>query len=223
MSTFSRPPGVLRSGAAEFHKIRASRVPQIILIVLPFACYLFAFELFHVEQVPERLADPDPLAILGLLYFSSWKTLLLPATMLAWTTVDCQYGMIRVAACQPLSRATYLLGKWLGIGAWFAIVTAAAAASFRATVGAGMVTAVLSMIALGFATMLPFDVLPPRVVLARYFFFPLGELPAPAGIAGDSPWLRVHSVGAFSLTALITPLIVLVPAVVYFARRDIEE
>lgn len=202
-----RPVGLIGAGRAEFHKIWDSGVPAIILSVLPVASFLFVFELFHVEKATERLAQPGALEALGLLYFATWKTLLLPTTVVAfaayWTTVDCQYGMIRVASCQPLTRATYLTGKWLGIGAWVALFTAA----FVAVLVAWTMTYV-GIDGLGAAGVMT---------------IPLGELPAPPGILGDSPWLRGHTVVDFHLTAVATPALFLVPALLYFMRRDIDE
>lgn len=266
------PTGFVDVVRAEFAKIWSSRIPAVVLAVLPIGTWLFAAELYHVERVGERLAGAGSLAGLALLFFAAWKTLLFQAAMLAfaafWTTVDSQYGMIRVAACQPITRLEYLAGKWTaisghvalctavfvaclvgwtgvysGLGSvtasgWGAIgcfavevivftvalaLTASAAASLRRTVGAGLVTAVMTLIGLTFMTMLPFDVVRPDWVLMRYFTFPLGELPNPFPLRGDSPFVRVHSAWQFYRTAAITVLVFAIPALVAYQRRDVTE
>lgn len=264
--------GVLAASVAEVLKIWASRVPALILAALPFGTFLFAFEIFHVEHAAEHMPSASVLDALALLYFASWKATLFQATVVAfaayWTTLDSQYGMIRVATCQPVTRVAYLFAKWTGTAVYVALFTAAyiacllgwalmyvgprglgapewlaiarfgfevvlfmlsvtsvaaAAASFRATVGSGIITALLAIIALGFAMMLPFDLVPPRFVLMRFFFFPLGELPSPTAVGGDSPFLRTLPVLDFYRTAIVTPMLVVVPALVHFNRRDITE
>jgi len=185
-----------------------------------------------------------------------------------WATVDSQYGMIRVACSQPVSRVEYFLGKWCGITAhvmiftimlvasvlaWTAIYSgmhgirihdlavvarfavelvtfvvaltsiAMATASWRRTVGEGIVVALIGFILLAIMTTLPFEVLAPRLILMRYFSFPLGELRNPFTAGGDSPFLRVHSVAEFCRVVLFTPLLFVLPAIVYFRNRDIVE
>ena len=257
---------------AEFLKIWASKIPVVMLVALPVGTYLFVLELYQIERVSERLHIASAVDALPLLFFATWKTLLFQAAMLTfaafWTTIDSQYGMIRVACCQPITRGEYLLGKWCGIVAHVVIFTLAlivseilwtgiysgirgvskhqwvavarftvevvvfvvavtsvtmATASFRRTVGAGIVTAIIGFILLAFMTMLPFELLSPRFVLMRYFSFPLGELPNPYPTMGDSSFLRVHSVADFFRTTLATPLLFAIPAVLYFRRRDIGE
>ena len=102
-------------------------------------------------------------------------------------------------------------------------VVAMAAASFRRTVGAGLVTAVLAIIALAMMVMVPFGVLSPRLVLMRYFFYPLGELPNPFPLQLDTPFVRVRPLLDFVLVATGTPLLVALSALFHFARRDITE
>lgn len=274
--TESRRPGggrrTLALAKAEFLKIWASRIPLGFLVATPVLTCVFVLELYHVEGLAERLPAHTALDALPVLYFATVKTMLFHGSVLAfaafWSTVDSQYGMIRVACAQPLSRVEYLIGKWCGIGAhvilfaaalvlsqlgwtaaysglrgvdasaWAAVarfsaevalfalalaVVAMAAASVRRTVGAGLVTAVLAIVALAMMVMVPFRVLSPRLVLMRYFFFPLGEFPNPFPLQPDSPFVRVHSLLDFVLVATATPLLAALPALVCFARRDITE
>jgi len=251
--------------------IWASRIPVVILMCLPVAVYLFVFELYHVERLSERLTITNAVDAFPLLFFAMWKTLLFQATILAfasfWMTVDSQYGMIRVACAQPVTRLEYLVAKTAGVtahvgvftvtliaslGAWAALYSgtsgigrpeigafsrfsaelivlvvalttvAAAAASVRRTVGSGMVTATLGFIVLASMTMLPFSVVSPRLVLMRYFFFPVGEFANPYP-AADVPFVRVFTVADFYRVALITTLVFALPAVLYFRKRDIVE
>jgi len=120
---------LLRSAHAEFLKIWASRMPLVFLLAIPAFCYLMVFELYHVEHIEEHLAVRHALHAVPMLFFGVWKMLLFQAAVLAfaafWTTVDSQYGMIRVVGTQPLSRVEHLLGKWLGISAHLALVTIA--------------------------------------------------------------------------------------------------
>ena len=263
---------VLALAWAEFLKIWASRIPLAFMLVVPVITYAFVLELYHVEQVGERLVLRNAIDAIPILYFATSKTLLFHAAVVAfaafWATVDSQYGMIRVACAQPISRVDYLVAKWCGIGmhvalftvvlvlsiigwaagysglrgvdahAWAAVArfaaevvlfvvalagVAMATASFRRTVGAGLVTAFLVVVALALMTMVPFDLLSPRFVFMRYFFFPLGEFPDPRLAGGDSPFVRVHTVIDFCAVVAATPLIVAAPALIYFRRRDITE
>jgi ABC-type transport system involved in multi-copper enzyme maturation permease subunit len=257
---------------AEFLKIWASNIPLVMLVALPVGSYLFVLDLYHGERISDHLHIGNALDVFPLLFFATWKTSLFQVAMLTfaafWATVDSQYGMIRVACCQPVSRVEYLLGKWCGITAhvviftimlvaselaWTAIYSGVhgvrehdlasiarftvelltfvvaltsvwmATASCRRTVGAGIVTALMVFILLAFMTMLPFGVLSPRLVLMRYFFFPFGELRNPFPAAVDSAFLRVHSVADFCRVVLLTPLLFVLPAIVYFRNRDIVE
>src|SRR5574339_1048434 len=229
------------SVGAEFLKIWASRIPLVILVALPVGTYLFVLELYHVERMGERLQG-NALDALPILFVTTWKTAIFQMAMLTfaafWATVDSQYGMIRVACSQPISRLEYLLGKWTAIMAHVAIFTmmligselawtgiysgirgvqtgevaavarfgvevtaftvattfiGMAAASFRRTVGSGIVTAIMSFIFLAFMTMLSFRVIAPQWGLMRYFFFAAGELKNPFPMSADSPFVRVHS------------------------------
>jgi len=257
---------------AEFTKIWASRIPLVILLAVPALNYLFVFELYHAERVTEHMPIKNLLDTMPIVFFGMWKTVLFQAAMLTfsafWTTVDSQYGMIRVGCCQPVSRVEYLLGKWCGISAYVAIFTVGfaaaqvawtglysgfhgvgaagvgslvmftleltvlmvavssatmAAASFRRTVGSGIVTALLAFIFLAIMTMLPFRLVSPRFILFRYFSFPLGELPNPYPTAADSPYHRIHSMVDFLRVAIATPFLFIIPAVLYFRKRDIVE
>jgi ABC-type transport system involved in multi-copper enzyme maturation permease subunit len=257
---------------AEFLKIRASKIPLVILVALPVGTYLFILELYHVERMSDHLAIGNAVQALPLVFKATWGTLLFQAAMLTfaafWATVDSQYGMIRVGCCQPVTRTEYLLGKWSGISAhivlfclalvvsellWTGIysglrgvgaadavrvarfaceltvlivaisVVAMAAASFRRTVGSGIVAALIAFILLAVMTMLPFDVLSPRFILLRYFFYPLQELAAPMTTGADSPFRRPDFLTSFYAVALVTPLLFALPAVAYFRKRDIVE
>jgi len=263
-----------RQAGAEFRKIAVARGTRAFLMALPVGTYLVAFELYHMESAGDRLAVrvPDLMHAVPVLFFASWKTLLFPAALVSfaafWATLDSQYGMIRVACAQPVSRATYLLGKWLGIGGHVVILAAVyvlchglwgalysglggvgaaqeaalfrfaiqavafslalawvgmAAASFRRTVGSGIVIALMAVIALALMTMLPFRLVPPRLVFMRYFFFPLGELPNPWPGEHDSPFVRVHTAAEFWVVIPLTPLLLSVAAMLRFRRRDITE
>ena len=272
--TVTAPFTVARFAAmarAEFLKIWASRIPLVILVALPVSTYLFVLELYTIEGIGDRVHG-NAFETLPILFFAAWKTLIFQMAMLTfaafWGTVDSQYGMVRVACCQPISRLEYVLGKWTAIMAhvaifammliaselaWTAIYSGIhgiqagevaavarfgveltaftvattfigmAAASFRRTVGSGIVTAIMSFILLAFMTMLSFRVIAPQWVLMRYFFFAVGELKNPFPTTADSPFIRVHSVFEFYRVALLTPLLFMLPALIYFRKRDIVE
>jgi len=256
---------------AEFLKIWASRIPLVILVALPLGIFLFVLALYKVEGIGDRIHG-NALDVLPILFYGTWKTLMFQMAMLTfaafWGTVDSQYGMIRVACSQPISRFEYVLGKWCAImahvtifammlvaselawtgiysgmrgihagdvgavakfGAEIATFTVAftsvgmAAASLRRTVGSGIVTAIMSFIFLAFMTMLSFRVIAPQWVLMRYFSFALGELKNPFPTSADSPFIRVHSLAEFYRVALLTPLLFMLPALIYFRKRDIVE
>jgi ABC-type transport system involved in multi-copper enzyme maturation permease subunit len=256
---------------AEFFKIWASRIPLVIMVSLPLGTYLFVLELYKVERIGDRFQG-NALDALPILFFTTWKTPMFQMAMLTfaafWATVDSQYGMIRVACSQPISRLEYVLGKWCGIMAHVTIFTAVliaselawtgiysgirgigagdaatlarfavefttfviaitsigmAAASCRRTVGSGIVTAIMSLILLAFMNMLSFRVIAPQFVLMRYFSFAFGELKNPFPAFADSPFIRVHSVAEFYRTALVTPVLFILPALLYFRKRDIVE
>jgi ABC-type transport system involved in multi-copper enzyme maturation permease subunit len=265
-------PGLIR---AECRKIWVSHVPLAFLVSTVVVVSLFALDLYHFEGMRGgAYAKRAAMDVLPILAFASWKTLLLPAALIAfcafWTTLDSQYGMIRVGCVLPLSRTQYLLGRWLALsayvllfGAVFVLVqlawvaaysglagvgaaelarvvrfsvevlafllalagVASAVASTRRTVGAGVVTAYLAAIGLAFMTMLPHDLVPPRLLLMRHFFFPLQEFVDPFAAQGyrDTPFARVYTRADFWLVVLATPFAFLVPALLYFRRRDITE
>jgi hypothetical protein len=261
-----------RVARAEFLKIWASKIPLVILVALPVGTWLFILELYHVERAGERLAFANAVQALPLVFKATWGTLLFQAAMMTfaafWTTIDSQYGMVRLGCCQPVTRIEYLLGKWSGIGAhvvlfslalvlseltWtglysgfrgiraadvvsvarFALdlavlilaisAVAMAAASFRRTVGSGIVTALMAFLLLAFMTMLPFELLSPRFILLRYFFYPLQDLTAQFSHAGDSPFDRPSFLTSFYSVALVTSVLCAVPAALYFRKRDIVE
>ena len=273
--TTSVTSGVRRWAAvarAEFLKIWASKIPLVIFLALPAGTYLFVLELYHVERIGARRAIGNAVEALPLVFFATWNTLLFQLAMVMfaafWATVDSQYGMIRVACSQPLTRTELLLGRWCAVSAHVVIVTAGlvaselawtvvysgvrgvrpadalivarftldvavllvsvcvvamAAASFRRTVGSGIVTALMAFILLAMMTMIPFEILPPRFVLLRYFFYPLQDLPAPAWPGADSPFQRPDFLTSFYTVALVTPVVFALPAILRFRRRDIVE
>lgn len=257
---------------AEFLKMWASRIPLIIILAIPAGMYLFVFELYHVERIASHLRIENAFDALPLLAFTVWKTMFLQAAVLLfaafWTTVDSQYGMIRVVCCQPITRLEYLLGRacagtlhiasfvvafvgslvaWAGIYSGFRGVRvqdvlslvpftielttfvvalgaiAAAVASARRTVGSGIVAGLIAFILLALMTTIPFDVFPPRFVFMRYFFFASGELRNVFPNERDAPWVRVFSEWDFYRTVLLTPVAFVLPAAIYFWRRDIVE
>jgi ABC-type transport system involved in multi-copper enzyme maturation permease subunit len=263
---------LVRQAVAEFRKIAAARVTLAFLLALPVGTFLFAFEIFQVEDAYAHMEIPGMFHALPVLYFSAWKAMLFQAALVAfaafWMTIDSQYGMIRVACAQPVSRTVYLVGRWMGIGAhvailsvvfafslilwgtvyaglgdvgagqvaplarftgevaWFSVALAGVGmvtASFRRTVGSGIVTAAIAIILLAFTMMIPFDVVPPQFLFMRYFFFPLGELPNPWPTDTDSPFIRLRTIGEFLAVVPATPLVLSVLAVLHFRTRDITE
>ena len=138
---------------------------------------------------------------------------------LFWTTIYSGLRGIGVADGVRVARFTFDLAVLI-----VAIsVVAMAAASFRRTLGSGIVTALLAFILLAFMTMLPFDLVSPRLILLRYFFYPLQDLPAQISRRGDSPYLRPPFLTSFYSVALATPVLFAVPAALYFRKRDIVE
>jgi len=272
VETGARLPALVR---AECRKIWVSHVPLAFLASTVVVASLFALDLYHFEGMRGgAYAKRAAMDVLPILVFATWKTLLLPAALIAfcafWTTLDSQYGMIRVGCSQPLSRTQYLAGRWLALSAYvllfgvafvlvqlawvavgsglsgvgaadlarvvrFSLETLAfllalawvtiAVASLRRTVGGGIVTAYLVVIGLAFMTMLPHDLVPPRLVLMRHFFFPLQEFVDPFAAEGyrDTPFARAYTRADFWLVVLATPFAFLVPALLYFRRRDITE
>jgi hypothetical protein len=270
--TATRLPALVR---AECRRIWVSHVPLAFLVSTAVVVSLFVLDLYRFEGMRGgAYAKRAAMEVLPVLAFATWKTLLLPVALIAfcasWTTLDSQYGMIRVGCTQPLSRTEYYVGRWLalsgyvllfglgfvavqlalvalcsglsGVGvsdlarvlrftleslalllalAWVTI----AVASMRRTVGGGIVTAYLVVIGLAFMTMLPHGIVPPRLVLMRHFFFPLQEFADPFAAEGyhDTPFARVFARGDFWLTVLVTPVLFLLPALLYFHNRDVTE
>ncbi len=98
-----------------------------------------------------------------------------------------------------------------------------AASSLRRTVGSGIVIAIMTVVLLALMTMLPFRLVPPRLVFMRYFFFPLGELPNPWTGDNDSPFVRARTLAEFWTVVPATPLVLSLAALLHFRRRDITE
>jgi ABC-type transport system involved in multi-copper enzyme maturation permease subunit len=139
--TVTRPFSVVRLAAmsrAEFLKIWASRIPLVILVALPLGTYLFVLELYKVEGMGDRIHG-NALDALPILFIAIWKTFMFQMAMLTfaafWGTVDSQYGMIRVACSQPISRLEFVLGKWGAIMAHVAIFSMMLIASELAWTG----------------------------------------------------------------------------------------
>ena len=146
-------------------------------------------------------------------------TIVLVVSGLVWTGIYSGLRGVRGQDAASLARFTVDL-----VMLTVALTSVAmATASLRRTVGAGIVVALMAFILLAFMTMLPFDLVPPRLVLMRYFFFPLGELRDPFPATADSLFHRLHSVADFCRVAVATPLLFVLPAVVYFRKRDIVE
>jgi ABC-type transport system involved in multi-copper enzyme maturation permease subunit len=145
-------------------------------------------------------------------------TLALVLSLVGWAVV---YSGVRGIGAPDLAR---LLRFSLELLAWTLALGAIglAAASFRRTVAAGMVTTMMAFIGLAVMTLLPFDVLAPRRVFLRYFFFAMQEFPNPF-LDSDTPFVRLYTHADFFAVVLITPLVFAIPALVYFSRRDITE
>lgn len=144
-------------------------------------------------------------------------TLALVASLVGWALLYSGVQDIGAADLARLLRFTVELLVWtLALGS-----VGMAIASFRRTIASGMVTAAMAFIGLAIMSMLPFDVLAPRYVFVRYFFFPTQEWPNP--FPGDSPFVCLYSLADFYLVSLATPLAFVIPAILYFRRRDITE
>jgi ABC-type transport system involved in multi-copper enzyme maturation permease subunit len=141
------------------------------------------------------------------------------ASLIGWTCLYSGVHGLGVAGVLAMMRFSLEL---VCLVASIAAITMIAA-SFRRTVGSGIMVAFMAFIALAIMTVLPFHVLSPRFVLFRYFSFPLGELPDPFPTEGDSIYVRVRTVADFVLVTTMTPLLLALPALAYFRRRDIGE
>jgi hypothetical protein len=138
---------------------------------------------------------------------------------LAWTGFYSGFRGIRAADVASVASFTFDLSVLI-----LAIsVVAMAAASCRRTVGSGIVTAMMAFLLLAVMTMLPFDIVSPRFILLRYFFYPLQDLPAQFSRGGDSPFIRPSFLTSFYSVALATPALFAVPAALYFRKRNIVE
>jgi hypothetical protein len=138
---------------------------------------------------------------------------------LAWTGLYSGLRGIRAADLASVTRFAFDISVLI-----LAIsVVAMAAASSRRTVGSGIVTALMAFILLAMMTMIPFDVLSPRLILLRYFFYPLQDLPAQLGHGGDSPFIRPPFLTSFYSVAAATSALFALPAALYFRQRDIVE
>jgi len=111
--------GLIKTTAAEFIKFYAFRIPQIGYVCIGAFLCLFVIQLFYVERISAHLGPSSVIEIIPYLFFASWKTILFQLFIIAFSAycvaVDSQYGMIRVACTQPISRAQYLVGKGLAI------------------------------------------------------------------------------------------------------------
>ncbi len=67
------------------------------------------------------------------------------------------------------------------------------------------------------------DLVSPRFVRMRYFFFPFGELRSPSPDTWASTFQRVHTGADFLVVTAVTPLFIALPSIVRFAGRDISE
>jgi ABC-type multidrug transport system permease subunit len=139
-------------------------------------------------------------------------------SLLGWAILYCGVsGIDRSDATRLLRFSITLIVLTVAISA-----LGLATASWRRTVGSGIVTAVLAFIGLSIMMTLPFDVFPPRFVFVRYLFFPVQEYANPFP-GEDSLFVRLYSYSDFYFTILVTPLLMAIPAVLYFRRRDIAE
>lgn len=258
---------------AEVLKIFASRMPWFIYAGAFAAVYLWVFDFYHLEHLGVERHPKNFFDVFPLLFFKLWVSLLFHVVVVAfagfWVSLDNQYGMIRVACTQPLTRYEYLLGKYVAISLhvvlialvflfaqcfWLIVYSgvrgvtlaelrliglvaadvlvftlaltwiAISAASFRRTTGSAIITACLVFIGLAFLMTLPHDAIPPQYVFMRYLVFPVGNLPNPfAAYGGDTPFRQMYTHRQFLSVVLATPLLFIVPAFLYFQRRDITE
>jgi len=145
-------------------------------------------------------------------------TIALIGSVVGWAAI---YSGVRGIGLQDVAMllrfSVELLVLTLALG-----VVGMVTASFRRTVGSGMVTALLAFIALAVMTMIPFQILPPRFVFVRYLFFPMQEFPSPFETDG-SIFVRLYTLADFYTVVIGTPLLLAIPAMLYFRRRDITE
>jgi hypothetical protein len=141
------------------------------------------------------------------------------ASLIGWT---CLYSGVQGIGMAGVFALTRFSLELVCLAVSIAAITMIAA-SFRRTVGSGIVVAFMTFIGLALMMVLPFHVLSPRFVLFRYFSFPLGELPNPFPLEGDSVFTRVRTVADFLFVTTMTPLLLALPALAYFRRRDIGE
>lgn len=121
---YSRP--FLRFVAAEFRKIFAFRMALYSYAFIFATTFLYMTYVYYVEELPKHLSVTSAYAILPLLFFATWKSLLLHMFVVAFAvhcvTVESQYGMIRVVAAQPLKRSEYVFGKYVAVSAHVALI-----------------------------------------------------------------------------------------------------
>jgi hypothetical protein len=90
-------------------------------------------------------------------------------------------------------------------------------------VGAGIVTALLTFAGLALMVMIHRNLVPPRLVLFRYWFFPIQEFGDALSRWHDSPLKRMYDTADFLKVTTGTPLFIAIPALLHFRRRDITE
>jgi ABC-2 family transporter protein len=255
---------------AEFLKIYAFRIPQISYLLIFFATFLFAFQLYHYEELGKRLAPKNAFDVMPVLVFATWKSLLFQVLVIGFSVfcvlIESQYGMVRVVCTQPLSREEYILGKcaavfshvfllamayvfslltWTSVYSGlsgldvhevlgltrFAVYTVAfslslsgiaiAAALLRRTIASGLIAAFALCTGLGFMTTFTGSPSFNRFIFLKYFFFLLQPFRPWASWANS--YFVPRPDADFALVMVLTPLLVAIPAIIYFKRRDISE
>ena len=118
---------------AEFTKTWALRLVPGGYVGLVVFTLLISIQLFHYEHVAEAyklggLHEPlNALIASGLLLYAAWgKLAILPLFLIIFgvysVAVESQYGMLRIAATQPLSRLRYAISKFLALGVHGALI-----------------------------------------------------------------------------------------------------
>jgi ABC-type transport system involved in multi-copper enzyme maturation permease subunit len=174
-----------------------------------------------------RVTAVQPISRLELL-IGKWLAILAHVALFGVALILCP--LVWAAACSGLhgigwtEAATFgrFSGQLIVYLLAFTLATTAAA-SFRRSVGAGIVTALLTFAGLAMLTMLHRDLVPPRLVLIKYWFFPIQEFGDALSGWRDSPLKRMYGTADFLTVTLVTPLLVAIPALLHFQRRDITE